>query len=156
MPFQLREYKKPDFNEQKFKDAPDARCEIVTKDGVAPENFHAMSIFPEYFKIGGKWLLAEESRMDCVPVLKNGKIEVVEFRLLRCGDAVICGRTENCEDGIFLHADGFQHRIHAFSYLLRRKPEVFGSERHVFLHYRRHYLVVGVLEHHPASAAYLV
>ena len=107
MSFQLREYKKPDFNEQKFKDAPDASIALVTMDGVAPENFHAMSIFSEYFKIGGKWRLAEESRMDCVPVLRNGKIEVVEFRLLKRGDAVICGRTENCEDGIFLHADGF-------------------------------------------------
>ena len=107
MSFQLRKYKEPDFTEQKFTKAPDARITPVTMDGVAPENFHAMSIYPEYFKIGGRWLLAEESRMDCVPVLRNGKIEVVEFRLLKRGDAVICGRTENCEDGIFLHADGF-------------------------------------------------
>jgi lysine-ketoglutarate reductase/saccharopine dehydrogenase-like protein (TIGR00300 family) len=66
-----------------------------------------MSIFPEYFKIDGQWLLAEESRMDCVAVYENGRIFVREFRLLKKGDMVVVGRTENCEDGIFMHTDGF-------------------------------------------------
>ena len=34
------------------------------KDKVAPEHYHATTIFPEYFKVKGQWLLAEESRMD--------------------------------------------------------------------------------------------
>ena len=38
-------------------------------DGVVPENFYATSIFPEYFKINGHWILIRESRMDCVVVL---------------------------------------------------------------------------------------
>lgn len=103
----LREYTHPDFTEEVFTAASDAVFEPAPLDGVAPENFHAMSIFPEYFKVDGKWLLAEESRMDCVPVLRGGKIYVVEFRNLVRGDMVAVGRTENCEDGIYVYPYGF-------------------------------------------------
>lgn len=77
-------------------------------DGVAPEHYHAMSIFPEYFKVNGQWLLAEESRMDCVAVYENGRIIVREFRLLRKGDLVFTGRTEDATDGIYVHPNGFR------------------------------------------------
>lgn len=108
MELTLRKYVEPDFGEERFVKAPEAVLEQSPADGVAPENYHAMSIFPEYFKIEGKWILAEESRMDCVPVYENGKIAVREFRLLKKGDMVIVGRTENCEDGIFVYPDGFK------------------------------------------------
>ena len=107
MSFQLDKFSPPDFSQDKFINAPEAKLVPVPKDGVAPDNFYAMSIFPEYFKISGKWLLAEESRMDCVPVYEDGKIKVIEFRLLKEGQLVVCGRTENCEEGIFLWAEGF-------------------------------------------------
>ena len=107
MSFQLEKYTAPELNSPLFLNAPDCIAVPAPKDGVAPDNYHAMSIFPEYFKVGGKWLLAAESRMDCVPVLKDGRIQVVEFRHLKKGDLVICGRTENCEDGIYVNADGF-------------------------------------------------
>ena len=108
MAFHLREYIQPDFREERFQSAPDARTAPAPADGVAPAGFHAMSIFPEYFKLGGEWLLAEESRMDCVPVYENGRILVKEFRLLRKGETVILGRTEDGSEGIYLHADGFR------------------------------------------------
>ena len=92
--FELRRYVAPDFSQEIFVNAPNARFEAVDRNGVAPENFHAMSIFPEYIKIDGKWLLAEESRMDCVAVYESGKIIVREFRLLKKGDMVLTGRTE--------------------------------------------------------------
>ncbi len=106
--FHLRSYIAPDFTKEPFVSAPDARFEPAPRDGVAPENFHAMSIYPEYMKVDGKWLLAEESRMDCVAVWEDGRIAVKEFRLLKQGERVLVGRTERCEDGIFLHADGFR------------------------------------------------
>ena len=81
--FRLRGYFPPDFTEEKFCSAPEAVLKPAPFDGVAPEHYHAMSIFPEYFKIGGQWLLAEESRMDCVAVYEGGKIVVREFRLLK-------------------------------------------------------------------------
>ncbi|MCH5197371.1 MAG: hypothetical protein J1E34_00565 [Oscillospiraceae bacterium] len=107
MSFSLSKYTEPDFNSEKLKNAPCARLLESPQDGVAPEGYHAMSIFPEYFNIDGKWLLAEESRMDCVPVYENERIVVREFRHLKKGDRVVCGRTENGEEGIYLHATGF-------------------------------------------------
>ena len=80
----------------------------VKTEGVAPDNYHAMSIYPEYFKIDGKWILAKEIRMDGVVVINdNLELEVKEFRNLKMGDKVIVGRTEDASDGIYLHANGF-------------------------------------------------
>ena len=57
MAFQMPEYHQPDFSKEQFIKAPDAKWEIVEIDGVAPEYFHSTSMFPEYFKIQGKWVL---------------------------------------------------------------------------------------------------
>ena len=106
--FHLPKYREPDFTQPKFTEAPDASLKEVTIKGVAPENYHSTSMYPEYFKINGKWLLAEESRMDSSVVLgKDGKLHVVENRNLELGDKVIVGRTENAEEGIYLHSTGF-------------------------------------------------
>lgn len=107
MRFELRKYTAPDFGREPFISAPEAVIREAPKDAVAPEQYHAMSIYPEYFKIGGQWLLAEESRMDCVPVYEDGAVQVREFRLLKKGDKVICGRTENGEEGIYVWPSGF-------------------------------------------------
>ena len=107
MAFHLRTYTAPDFSKEKFISAPDVVLKEAPVDMAAPENFHALSIFPEYFKINGKWLLAEDSRMDCVPVYKDGKVYVIEPRHLKKGDLVVVGRTEDCQDGIYVHANGF-------------------------------------------------
>ena len=108
--FHLPEYREPDFTQEKFVRSPDAVWERVTIKGVAPENYHSTSMFPEYFKIDGKWLLAEESRMDSSVVLgDDGRLNVVENRNLEIGDRVILGRTENAEEGIYLHSTGFEN-----------------------------------------------
>ena len=86
MAFQMPEYHQPDFSKEQFIKAPDAKWEIVEIDGVAPEYFHSTSMFPEYFKIQGKWVLAEESRMDSsVVICPDGHLEVVENRNLKKG-----------------------------------------------------------------------
>ena len=54
MNFKLRKYMGPNFNEEKFLNAPNVLYEEVKIEGVAPDNYHAMSIYPEYFKIDGK------------------------------------------------------------------------------------------------------
>lgn len=107
MSFKLKPYTAPDFTLPLFKEAPDAALVPAPKDTVAPEGYHAMSIYPEYFKIDGQWLLAEDSRMDCVAVYENGRILVIEFRLIKKGDLIVCGRTEGAQEGIFVHTDGF-------------------------------------------------
>ena len=110
MGFKLREYHAPDFTADCFKNAPNAVMEPAPENAVAPTGFHAMSIFPEYFKVNGQWLLAEESRMDCVPVFENGRIEVKEFRKLKKGETVILGRTEDASEGIYVNPCGFQNK----------------------------------------------
>lgn len=106
--FRLPNYIEPDFKDKKFINGPDAVLEAAPVDKAAPTNFHATSIFPEYFKIEGKWLLAEDSRMDCVPIYENGKIFVREFRNVKKGDLIVIGRTEDCEEGIYVHYDCFE------------------------------------------------
>lgn len=107
--FHLPEYREPDFTKEKFINAPDAKWEKVTVKGVAPENYHSTSMYPEYFKIKGKWLLAKESRMDSSVVIGgDGELRVIENRNLEIGDKVILGRSENAEEGIYLHSTGFE------------------------------------------------
>lgn len=109
MAFQLREFIRPDFSQERFQEAPNAKLGEVLKDGVAPAGYHAMSIFPEYFKVEGEWLLAEESRMDCVAVLGSGGIEIREFRRLRKGEQVFLGRTEDGSEGVLVHSRAFHN-----------------------------------------------
>ena len=107
MPFELVKYAAPDFSGEMFVNAPDAAMAPAPRDRVAPRNYHATTIFPEYFKVDGRWLLAGESRMDCVAVYENGTIAVREFRNLKQGDLVFTARTENCEECIFVNPKGY-------------------------------------------------
>ena len=109
MSFEMPKYHHPDFTEERFINAPDAVYQVSEKDGVAPDNYHSTSMYPEYFKINGEWKLAEESRMDsCVVLCDDGHLAVVEARNLKKGDKVMLGRTEKCEDGIYMHCHGFE------------------------------------------------
>ena len=151
--FRLRSYTAPDFSQACFQQAPNAVFIPAEADGVAPENFHAMSIFPEYIKVDGQWLLAADSRMDCVAVLENGRIIVREFRLIRKGDLILVGRTENCEDGIYLYANGFSEEKaaeEAFSFRRSRSRETAYSQDYTDLyellrHEREHGKIVWVM-----------
>ena len=105
MNFKLATYKNPDFTQEKFVNAPDVNLVKAPCAKAAPKGFHATSIYPEYFKINGKWYLAEDSRMDAVPVWDGEKIHVVEFRNIKENDLVVCGRTEDCSEGIYVHED---------------------------------------------------
>lgn len=154
MAWALRKYHMPDFTQDRFLYAPEAKLREAPADQVAPPDFHAMSIFPEYFKIGGKWLLAEESRMDCVPVYCDGKILVCEPRRLKKGDRVVTGRTENGEEGIYVDPDGFDEQARsssdAFSFRQNRSRETAFSRDydelyHVLRHDREHGKIVWVM-----------
>lgn len=136
--FKLAEFTAPDFSGIPFKDAPEAKLEPAPLDTVAPDHYHAMSIFPEYFHIGGQWLLAEESRMDCVAVFENNRIYVREFRHLSKGDLVIVGRSEKAEEGIFVHNRGFHpldtQPSDAFAFRQGRSRETAYSMDYDFLY----------------------
>ncbi|MBQ3080082.1 MAG: hypothetical protein IJC48_08825 [Clostridia bacterium] len=125
--FELKKYNPPDFSLEKFQNAPDAKTVPVMQDGAAPIGFHAMSIYPEYFKVDGEWVMAAESRMDCAAVLnEDHTISVTEFRLLKKGDNVFIGRSEDASEGIYLHANGFNENKaehEAFSFRRNRSRE---------------------------------
>lgn len=103
----LEEYSAPDFSLPVFCNAPDAVCAAAEKDGIAPLGYHATSIYPEYYRIGGQWRLIESSRMDCAVVVKHGRPFAVEQRNICAGDSVVLGRAEDGSAGIYLHASAF-------------------------------------------------
>lgn len=102
-------YREPDFSIRELRTAPTVTLVSAEKDGVAPDNYHATSIYPEYFHLEtGRWVLPREARMDCVAVLEaDGTLAVKEFRNIQAGDRVVCGRRENGEDGIYVHTGAF-------------------------------------------------
>jgi hypothetical protein len=109
MSFELPKFTPPDFTQDFLVNAPDCKTEKVVKEGVSPKNYHALSIYPEYFKINGKWVIANESRMDTVAVVTpEDGIEVVEFRNLKVGDKVVIGRAEDASQGIYVYSTGYQ------------------------------------------------
>lgn len=108
MSFQLPKFTPPDFTQDFFINAPDCKTKEVIKEGVAHRDYHALSIYPEYFKIKGKWIIANESRMDTVAIVTpDDDIDVVEFRNLKIGDKVVVGRTEDGSEGIYMYTKGF-------------------------------------------------
>lgn len=111
MKFNVHKYNHPDFDTSYFQKAPNCRLEVVEKDGVSPRNYHALSMYPEYFKVNDKWILVTESRMDTVCVVDdtpgNESLDVVEFRNLKKGDKVAIGRTEDGSEGIYVWTKGF-------------------------------------------------
>ena len=154
MSFELRTFHAPDFTSAYLFSAPDAKMAPAPADAVAPSGFHAMSIYPEYFKVDGRWLLAEESRMDCVPVFENGKIAVKEFRRLKKGEKVILGRTEDGSEGIFVYPSGFHDpddgKRDVFAFRLNRSRETAFSRDYdelyeILRHDRDHGKIVWVM-----------
>ena len=111
MKFEMPKYHHPDFEKDFLKNAPNATLVEVEEDGISPRNYHALSVYPEYFKINDKWVLAAESRMDTVCVANDTpgeeSVDIVEFRNLKKGDKVVIGRTEDASEGIYVWTQGF-------------------------------------------------
>ena len=132
MAFALRTYRHPDFDQPCFKDAPDAVFISVEKDGTAPVGYHATTIYPEYFRMNGEWVLLQDGRMDCVAVYHDGRVDAVEFRNLHVGDAVAVGRKEDGSQGIFVWPDGFDENKEGngdiFAFRQRRSRETAFSK----------------------------
>jgi lysine-ketoglutarate reductase/saccharopine dehydrogenase-like protein (TIGR00300 family) len=147
-------YTPPDFQQPLLLNSPAATLEPAPRKGIAPDNYHATSNHPEYIKIDGSgWVLAPESRMDAVFVVKNGGIEVVEARRLNKGEMVVTGRTENGEEGILVHEKGFcQAAANADKFAFRSRgtretPFSYSYDAlyEILKHDRRHGHIVWVL-----------
>lgn len=151
----IPDYIPPDFGSSELTGAPVARVSPAPGDGMLPDNFHATSNHPEYVHLGaGKWVIAPHSRMDCVLVLRGEELEVVEPRRIRKDDPVVIGRSENGEDGIYIHVRGFESIIEdapdKFSFRSRGTRETPFSRSYdelykVLRHDRDHGYIVWVL-----------
>ena len=101
-------YRRPDFTDDRFTRAPDARFEPAPTDGVLPEGFFSTTNLPTWVRVDGQWRLPRFPRMDAGIVLQpDGSLEVIEGRYLRAGDPVAVGFAEDGSEGIFVHAHGF-------------------------------------------------
>lgn len=155
MAFSLPEYVPPDFLSPPLSNSPVARFEPVARAGVAPDDYHGTTIFPEYIQTApGQWVLLRESRMDCVVVRgADGGLSVKEFRHLEVGDYVACGRHESGEDGIFVHSDPFRSSLgpgETFAFRTRISRETSFSHDYdelyeLFEHERSHGAILWVL-----------
>lgn len=102
-------YVYPDFTKENFVNAPNATLITSEKDGTVAENYHATTIYPTFVKVNNKWLLAKQSRMDCVLVYDDilNEIKVIEFRNIKKGDKVVIGRKEDASLGIYVDFNAF-------------------------------------------------
>jgi lysine-ketoglutarate reductase/saccharopine dehydrogenase-like protein (TIGR00300 family) len=101
-------FSRPDFTEQRFVQAPDARFVPAPGDGVLPQDFFSTTNLPTYVKSGGHWRMPREPRMDASIVRDaDGELWVREMRRIRKGDQVAVGFSEDGSDGIFVHGDAF-------------------------------------------------
>lgn len=107
MPLQLH-FIPPDFSAPKLINAPFVKLEPAPSDGILPPDYHASSNLPEYLNLPDYgWILAPEGRMDAVFVVKDDTVSVMESRRVKKGDLIAVGRTENGEEGIYVHTDCF-------------------------------------------------
>lgn len=151
--FRLDSYIEPDFSQGALGGAPDCTLVKAPHAKAAPAGFHATSIYPEYFRIGGRWHLAEDSRMDAVAVWDGEKIAVKEFRNIKEGDMVAVGRSEDGSEGIYVHAHCFASDEEAsadnlFSFRRSRNRETSFT--------RDYERLVELLEHEKRSGGYVV
>jgi lysine-ketoglutarate reductase/saccharopine dehydrogenase-like protein (TIGR00300 family) len=72
-------------------DAGDADLKLVERDRCAPEDFYSTTNYRTLVKIGGKWVLTEDHRMDGMIVVREGKAFCRKLRDLRAGDEVVVG-----------------------------------------------------------------
>ena len=132
MTFELPKFTPPDFAHDFLINAPDCKTEKVIKEGVAHKEYHALSIYPEYFKIKGKWVIASGSRMDSVAIITpDDGINIVEFKNLKVGDKVVVGRTEDGSEGIYMYTRGFvtyEADVDAFAFRGGRSRETAFSK----------------------------
>lgn len=149
--FNLPVFIEPDFSQKKFVNSPDANTAVVKYKGIAPDNYHATSMFPEYYKINGEWRLMPKTRMDCVPVLNtDGSLDVKEFRKLEAGEMVIIGRTDDGSEGIFLYTNGFNAKQK------ENDPFLFRGSRTRETSYDQDYAMLAELLEYERENGYIV
>ena len=101
------EYKKPAFDSDYFKSAPNAKLLTIEKDGIMPENLYLTTNHPTYIKHKGSWKLVKEQMMDSCIVLEQEAFYVREYWNIPKGTQIVGGFNEDGSEGIYVHEDGF-------------------------------------------------
>ena len=98
----------PDFSRPLLTTGPDARFVPAPADGVLPDGFFSSTNLPTYVRVGGKWRMPREPRMDSVIVLDDHDVLWTrEMRRVKRGDRVAVGLAEDGREGILVHATAF-------------------------------------------------
>ena len=94
----------PDLNTPELARAPEARFVPAPADGVVPEGFFSTTNLPTYARINGAWRTPREPRMDAALLLDaSGELWARELRVVRAGELVAVGKTEDGSEGIFVY-----------------------------------------------------
>lgn len=71
--------------------APDVIVRDADMDGAAPEDFYSTTNQRTAVRIDGRWVDADQQRMDAALILEDGRVTCRKLRDLRRGDRVVCG-----------------------------------------------------------------
>jgi lysine-ketoglutarate reductase/saccharopine dehydrogenase-like protein (TIGR00300 family) len=97
--------KAPDFSVAPLAGAPDATFVAAPADGVLPDGFFSTTNLPTWAKIGGKWTMPREPRMDAALLLdRDGVLWIREGRRVHRGDMIAVGKAEDGSEGIYVHS----------------------------------------------------
>jgi len=117
----------PDFTSERFAGAPDATFAGAPADGVLPEGFFSTTNLPTWVRIGGRWRMPLEPRMDAALCLdSDGELWIREGRRVRKGDRVAIGNAEDGSQGIYVHSPDDDEEDSEFKFMTsevsREKP----------------------------------
>ncbi len=104
----LPSYIEPDFSKEPFISSPDVETAEATESGL-PDNFYSTTVFPEYIKLNGEWILLKDSRMDAVVTVRDGVPRVLEQRKVKQGDKVVVCRCDDGTRGVYVQSKAFRY-----------------------------------------------
>ncbi|NLD16737.1 MAG: hypothetical protein GX666_04040 [Tissierellia bacterium] len=127
MDFKLPKYNAPNWQDEKIINSSDVKLSPAKGDGILPDGFYLTSIYPEYLKLNGQWILVEDNTPFTLLVVKDKKIIPTEAESIKKGDLVVCANTSDGSMGLFANEhpfDGLEYNFDLLSY------DVSGSEKY--------------------------
>ncbi|OEF99378.1 TIGR00300 family protein [Vulcanibacillus modesticaldus] len=94
------------------------------KDKTVPDDFYSTTNHPTEVYLNGKWVRAQNIRMDAVLVIKDEQVFATKLRDVKKGDLVVCG-----SKGVRILNDKFESDEHEFAFMVNDV----SSERRVEL-----------------------
>jgi lysine-ketoglutarate reductase/saccharopine dehydrogenase-like protein (TIGR00300 family) len=70
-------------------DVRDAATAPAERDGILPDEFYSTTNFDTFVRIGGAWVPAQDQKMDCALVLRDGVPHCVKQRKVKAGESVV-------------------------------------------------------------------